>query len=67
MDSDIILILRLVAEGVGVYRELSELAQRKLKGETITDADIAAARAAREAADADLDDAIAERRAEPDA
>ncbi len=41
------------------------LAQRLMAGETVTDAEIAAARAEHHASLAELDDAIAERRAEP--
>lgn len=47
-----ILIIRLVAEGVGVAKELAALAKRVENGDKITDADIDAARA-------ELDKAVA--------
>ena len=45
MDTQsILLILKLVSEGVGVAREISELAKRVQAGETITDEEIKTAR-----------------------
>ena len=39
----VLLILRLVAEGVGVAQEIADLARRVLNNEEITDAEIEAA------------------------
>ena len=42
--ASVLLILKLVSEGVGVAKEIADLAKRVKDGETITDAEIEAAR-----------------------
>lgn len=44
--ASILLILKLVSEGVGVVKEVADLAKRVKDGETITDVEIQAARTA---------------------
>lgn len=43
--TSILLVLKLVSEGVGVAKEISDLARRVQAGEEITDAEIELARA----------------------
>ena len=59
---DVLLILRLVAEGVGVASEISKLAQRVLDGDAITDEEIQQARTQVRQAVSEFDQVVADRK-----
>lgn len=58
----VLLVLRLVAEGVGVAGEIQKLVERVLNGETITDEEIQHARAEVRQAVSQFDNAVADRK-----
>ena len=59
---DVLLILRLVTEGVGVASEIAKLAQRVLDGDAITDEEIQQARTQVRQAVSEFDQVVADRK-----